>query len=132
MLDLSCQLVISFWMLFVGDQNEQEALIASQESSKYQAGWRKLRRASVKYIQSQMHGAPKDQINLDHSARIHSAAGNGSLVLPVILHIDTSSKGDSSDLFQLCCKVHFHISDEQASRERSEVCEGCTCGKEVG
>lgn len=104
-------------MLFVGDQNESEALVASLKSSNYQLGWRKLRRASVKYIESQLHGDPKDQINLDHSARIHSAAGNGSLILPLNLHVDTSSKGDNSDLFQLCRKVHSHIFDEESSRE---------------
>jgi len=102
-----------FLNLFIGDQNEQEALDVSQESYNYQGGWRKLRRASVKYIHSHVHGDPKDQINLDNSARRHSAAGNGSLVLPVILHVDTSSNGDISDFFQLCCKVYSHVFDEQ-------------------
>jgi len=111
------QLVTSFEMLFVGDHNEPEELVASLESSNYQLGWRKLRRASVKYIESQVHGDPKDHINLDHSARIHLAAGNGSLILPLTLHVDTASKGDNSDLFQLCCKVHSHIFDEESSRE---------------
>jgi len=111
------QRVTNFEMFFVGDQNESEALVASLESFNYQLGWRKLRRASVKYIESKVHGDPKDQINLDHSARIHSAAGNGSLIQPLNFHVDTSSKGDSSDLFQLCCKVHSHIFDEESSRE---------------
>lgn len=83
-------------------------MVLSHESSSYQVGWRKLRRASVKYIHSQAHGDPKDVIDLDRSARIHSASGNGSLVLPVIMHFDSSSKADSNDLFQLCCKVHIH------------------------
>lgn len=94
--------------MLAGDQNDQEAVVVSHESSSYQEGWRKLRRASVKYIQSQAHGDPKDLIDLDRSARIHSASGNGSLVLPVIMHIDSSSKADSSDLLQLCCKVLIH------------------------
>lgn len=97
----------NIWILFVGDRNEQGALIASQESSNYQVGWRKLQRASVKFIQSQVHSDTKDQVNLDHSARIHPAAGNGALVLPVVLHTDTSSNADSSNVFQLCCKVLF-------------------------
>lgn len=84
-----------------GDRNEQEAPIGSQEPSNYQVGWRKLQRASVKFIQSQVHSDTKDQVNLDHSARIHPAAGNGSLVLPVTLHTDTSSNKNSSNLFQL-------------------------------
>lgn len=115
-LDLSCHLVISFWLLFVGDQNEQEPLISSQEPYNYHVGWRKLQRASVKYIQSHVHGDLEHQINLDHSARIHSAAGNGSLVLPVIFHSDTSREAESSDLFQLCCKVHIHIFVKQSPR----------------
>ncbi|KAG0625220.1 hypothetical protein M758_2G037400 [Ceratodon purpureus] len=84
-----------------GDHNEQEALVASQETSTYQVGWRKLQRASVKFIQSQLHSSTKDQANLDRSARIHPATGNGSLVLPVELHTDTSSNGDDSNFFQL-------------------------------
>ena len=104
-------------MLFVGDRNEQEALVSSQESLNYQLGWRKLQRASVKFVQSQVHSDTKDQVNLDHSARMHPAGGNGSLVLPVVLHTDTSSNGDSSNFFQLCCKVHFQTSDEQSVRK---------------
>jgi hypothetical protein len=119
-------------MLCVGDRNEQEAPIASQEPSNYQVGWRKLQRASVKFIQSQVHSDTKDQVNLDHSARIHPAAGNGSLVLPVALHTDTSSNRNSSNLFQhVTSKVYFQTSDEQLENFQRFV-QGGSCGIEVG
>uniref|UniRef100_A0A7I4B992 RCK N-terminal domain-containing protein n=1 Tax=Physcomitrium patens TaxID=3218 RepID=A0A7I4B992_PHYPA len=88
-----------------GDHYEQETMDVSHEcSNNYQLGWRKLQRASVKSLLSQVHDDTRDQINLDRSTRLHTAADNTSFVLPVTIHNNLSSDGDGGKLFQLCCK----------------------------
>lgn len=109
-------------MLFVGDHYEQETMDVSHEcSNNYQLGWRKLQRASVKSLLSQVHDDTRDQINLDRSTRLHTAADNTSFVLPVTIHNNLSSDGDGGKLFQLCCKVFPLTSNILEIRNTSQV-----------